>query len=77
MKRTYEDIKKLILEKIDVEMVETPLAATATAVNICEAPELLINYTYTEMGRKMMILNIGALVSVAGIAWMAQYIKEF
>ena len=49
-------------------MVETPPAATATAVNICKASEMVINYTYTDMGRQMMILDIGALVSVAGIA---------
>ena len=30
-----------------------------------------------DMGHQMMILDIGAPVSVAGIAWMAQYLKEF
>ena len=56
--------------------METTTAATA-AINICEAPELMINYTYTEMGHQMMILDIGAPVSVAGMAWMTQYLKEF
>ena len=54
-------------------MVETPPAATA--VNICKAPEMIINYMYMEMGRQMMILDIGTPVSVAGIAWMTQYLK--
>ena len=59
-------------------MVETPpVPPSATAINICEAPELMINYTYTEMGCQMMILDIGAPVSVAGMAWMTQYLKEF
>lgn len=75
-KRTCEDIKKLIQEKLDGKMMETP-AATATAVNISEAPEMVINYTYTDMGRQMMILDISAPMSVAGIAWMTQYLKEF
>ena len=56
-------------------MVEAPPSATAD--NICEAPELVINYTYIEMGRQMMILDIGAPVSVAGMAWMTQHLKEF
>ena len=73
---TCKEIKKLIMEKLDVKMVEAPPSATATAVNICEAPELVINYMYTEMVCQMMILDIGAPVSVAGMAWMTQYLKE-
>ena len=54
--------------------METPAAA---AVNLCESPEMVINYTYTEMGCQMMILDIGAPVSVAGVSWMTQYLREF
>ena len=57
-------------------MVETPpVPPSATAINICEAQELMINYTYTDMGHQIMILDIGAPVSVAGMAWMTQYLK--
>ena len=59
------------MDKLDVKMVE------AKALNICEAPEMLVNYTYTEMGHQMMILDIGAPMNVAGIAWMMKYLKEF
>ena len=36
-----------------------------------------INYTYKEMGRQIMILDIGAPYSIAGVSWMTQYLKEF
>ena len=52
----------MILEKLDVKIVETAL--TTAAVNLCESPEMIINYTYKDMGRQMMILDIGAPVSV-------------
>ena len=60
-KRTCEEIKKLILEKLDIKMVETP---APTAVNLCESQEMVINYTYTDLGHQMMILDIGAHVSI-------------
>ena len=51
------------------------------AVNLCEnaavAEDMLINYTYTDLGRQMMILDIGAPVSIAGVSWMKKYLKEF
>ena len=36
-----------------------------------------INYTYTDMGRQMMILDIRAPVSITGVPWMEQYLEEF
>ena len=56
-------------------MVETP--ALTAAVNLCESPEMVINYTYKDMGCQMMILDIGAPVSIAGVSWMTQYLREF
>ena len=60
-----------------VDKVPDPPAA----VNLCEevavGEELTINYTYTDMGRQMMILDIGAPVSVTGVPWMEQYLEEF
>ena len=41
------------------------------------AKEMKINYTYTESGKQLMILDIGAPVSLAGILWMEQYLQEF
>ena len=52
-----------------------------TAVNLCEevtvGEELTINYTYTDMGIQMIISDIGAPVSIAGVSWMEQYLEEF
>ena len=54
---------------------------SATSVNLCEevkvGEEMVINYTYTDMGRQMMILDLGAPVSIAGFPWMEQYLEEF
>ena len=36
-----------------------------------------MNYTYTDQGRQMMILDLGAPVSVAGVPWMNQYLAGF
>ena len=51
------------------------------AINLCEnaavAEDMVINYTYTDMGRQMMILDLGAPVSIAGVSWMKQYLEEF
>ena len=50
-----------------------------TAVNLCTedaiGEELMINYTYTDLGRQMMILDIGAPVSIASVSWMKQYLE--
>ena len=52
-----------------------------TKVNLCESaavPEdMVINYTYTDLGRQMMILDLGAPVSITGVLWMKQYLEEF
>ena len=52
-------------------------AVAAMAVNLCESPEMIINYNYKDIGRQMMILYIGAPVSIAGVSWMTQYLREF
>ena len=38
---------------------------------------MVINYTYTDQGRQLMILDIGTPVSVTGIPWIKQYLEEF
>ena len=38
---------------------------------------MVINYTYTDLGRQMMILDLGAPVSIAGVSWMKQYLEGF
>ena len=64
-------------------MVETngKTSDPPAAVNLCKevsvAEEMVINYTYTDLGRQMMILDIGAPVSIAGVSWMKQYLEEF
>ena len=79
-KRTCEEIKKMIMEKIDVKIVDK-VPDPPASVNLCEevtaGEELAINYTYTDMGRQMMILDIGAPVSIADVPWMEHYLEEF
>ena len=38
---------------------------------------MVINYTYTDQGRQMMILDLFAPVSVARTPWMNQYLAGF
>ena len=53
--------------------------AYATSVNLCskEVIEMTINYSYKDSGRQLMILDLGAPVSLAGISWMQQYLQVF
>ena len=48
-------------------------------VNLCDGfavkEELLVNYT--DKGEEMMILDIGAPVSLSGRLWLDQYLREF
>ena len=76
--KTCEQVRKIILENLTVSALLVN-EVTAT-VNLCEegftlSEEMLVNYT--NLGRQMMILDIGALVSLAGVSWMTQYLKEF
>ena len=68
----------MIQKKLDVKMVSSDPPA---AVNLCESvkevQEMVINYTYKDLGRQMMILDLGAPVSIAGTSWMRQYLAEF
>ena len=51
-----------------------------TKVNLCESaavPEdMVIDYTYTDLGRQMMILDLVAPVSIASALWMKQYLEK-
>ena len=82
--KTCEEIKKLILEKLNIKMVDTNTSEPPAAVNLYEevkeisvAKEVMVNYTYTDLGRQMMILDIGAPVIISGVSWMRQYLEEF
>ena len=68
----------MITEKAEVKRVNevTTEVNPATAVNLCNqdiimGEELKINYTSTNLRRQMMILDIGAPVSLAGVSWMS------
>ena len=82
-KRTCKDIKKLILKKLDMKIVDTitKVPETPAVVNLCEevsiGEDLMINYMYKDVGRQMMILDIRAPVSITGVPWMEQYLEEF
>ena len=67
-----EKMRKLVLEGKLANVNEV-----ATNVQLCEGEEMVINYTYTDLGKQVMILDIGAPVSLSGITWMTQYLKEF
>ena len=83
VKRDCEEIKKLINEKVNVTRVnEVSTEVPPAAINLCNqevvmGEDMRINYMYTDFGRQMMILDIGAPVSLAGISWMSQYLQEF
>ena len=68
----------MIQKKLDVKMVSSDPSAP---VNLCESvkevQEMVINYTYKDLGRQMMILDLSAPVSIAGTSWMRQYLAEF
>ena len=70
----------MIQEKLNVKIVDK-ITDSANTVNLCEevevGEEMMINYTYTDMGRQMMILDLGAPVSIAGVPWLEQYLEEF
>ena len=38
---------------------------------------MVINYTYNDKVRQMIILDLGAPVSIAGVPWMRQYLAGF
>ena len=75
-KRTCGEIKKLIQEKLNVKIVDK-VNDSAASINFCEGvkvgEEMVINYTYTDMGRQMMVLDIGAPVSIASVPWMEEF----
>ena len=48
VKKTCNELKKLIQDKLDVKLVDKDVAPSA--INLCEAPEMRINYTYKEIG---------------------------
>ena len=58
-------------------MMVDKVGNSATSVNLCEevkvGEEMVINYTYTDMGRQMMILDIRAPVSIASVPWMEEF----
>ena len=60
----------MLLEKLDGKIVDTTtkVPETPAVVNLCEEvsieEELMINYMYKDMGKQMMILDIGAPVSI-------------
>ena len=64
----------MINEKVNVKRVnEVSTEVTPAAINLCNqevvmGEDMRINYTYTDFGRQMMILDIGAPVSLAGIS---------
>ena len=67
--KTLNKIKDLISTKLDIKTSDSP-----KAINLCKnsavVEDRVINYTYTDQERHMMILDIGAPVSVAGVPWM-------
>ena len=71
----------MITKKIDVKHVnEVSTDVSLTVVNLYNqevvmGDEMTINYPYTEFGKQMMILDIRATVSLAGIPGMTKYLQ--
>ena len=66
--KTCKQIKEILLKKVDIKMIEMRL--DAAVVILCEeSKEVMINYTYTNLGRQILILYIGAPLSLAGVSW--------
>ena len=68
-----------MLEELKTKKVHEVSAESSIAINLCSQEldvakemEMTINYSYKDSGRQLMILNIGAPVSLAGISWMEQ-----
>ena len=68
----------MIVEKMDVMRVNeiSTEVTLARAINLCIqdvviGEEMKIIYTYKDLRRQMMILDIGAPVSLAGVSWMS------
>ena len=66
-----------MLGKLDMKRIHevSTQESSAKSVNLCdhdvvEEMEMTINYTYKDSGRQLMILNLRAPVSLAGISWM-------
>ena len=68
-----------MVEKLDRKTanVNEVTANVQLCEGMVEGEEMVINYTYTDLGRQLMILDIGAPVSLAGVSWMTQYLAEF
>ena len=71
-----------MLERLNSTKIHVSMDAALKTINLCgqdlpEEMELSINYAYKDSGRQLMILDCGALVSLAGISWMEQYLQEF
>ena len=69
-------MRKLVLEG-KLANVNEVTANVQLCEGMVEGEEMVINYTYTDLGKQVMILDIGAPVSLSGITWMTQYLKEF
>ena len=77
--------KTLANKKLETKVHEvtttTPPPPLEVHVNICDGDgfqvkkEFLINYT--DLGCQVKVLDIGALVSLAGTKWLEQYLGEF
>ena len=77
-------MKNIVNKKGDTRVKEvtaaTPTTTTDVNVNLCDGEgfrvkeDFLINYT--ELEHQVMVLDIGAPVSLAGILWLEQYLGE-
>ena len=67
-KKTLQEIKELLSKKLDVKLVgQDPPANVNLCDNMVVPEEMVINYTYTDQGRQIMILDLRAPVSVARV----------
>ena len=64
----------------EVTAVPTP-APTELNANLCDGGDLRVTeeffINYKDLGRQVMILDLGAPLSLVGIKWLEQYLGEF
>merc|ERR1712240_943659 len=69
---------KIVLD-VNVRIVRKRQSAKEMKVQLCDGfqleKEILVNYT--TKGKHVMILDLGAPVSVAGKEWMDQYLRDY
>ena len=63
-------MRKFVVEKLDGKLanINEVTANVQLCEGLVEGEEMVINYTYTDLGKQVMILDIGAPVILSGVS---------